>query len=245
MRLRCKIANSDEGMDKLMEHTLQRQMAEMKAQMTKMTEMMQAIVPGAAGPVTQQGAGSTATIMTGPVSQQQVNIEKIEKIEINAWDSSRAIAIDIAEILAALAENKRLQEFVRLPGDSFLDLEIAPPYVADIYTDFIRRGHANPAARNIYLNPRRADQVLVHMKGGGWEVRSSQEGYRALMDGVAMSVHEITLSPEKMKQLPMEAQHALGMAGLLYNEEPEEYVKRARAALTAHLTNMAPALPPH
>jgi hypothetical protein len=30
--------------------------------------------------------------------------------------------------------------------------------------------------------------VLVHLRGGAWEVRTVQEGYRALLDGVATCV---------------------------------------------------------
>jgi hypothetical protein len=54
----------------------------------------------------------------------------------------------------------------------------------------------------------------------------------------------VTLAYEKRKQLPLEAQNALAMAGLLYDDEPEEYVRRAKATLAAHLTNLAPAIAP-
>lgn len=239
VRHRCKIANSDEGMEKLMDHTLQRQMAEqrqatdeLRAQITELTSLLksQAIVP-------QQSA---SVIVNGPADQRVGQQFNIGKVEIRPWDSARAISVDIAEIAAAFAENARLQEYARLPEHSLTDPDIAPPYVTELFTDLVRRGHTDPAARNIYLNPRRADQVLVQLKGGTWEVKTALEGCRALLDGVATSVQEVTLAYEKRKQLPTEAQNALATAGLLYDEEPEAYVKRAKASLAAHLTNLAP-----
>jgi hypothetical protein len=246
----CKIANSDEGMEKLLDHTLQRQLAEqkkateeMKAQNarmeTQMAEMMQ-ILRGQAAPPAQQVEGTGAAIVNGPVTVTQNTQVNIAKIEIHPWDTRRAVLVDAANIAAAFAENPLLREYARLSDFAMTDPDIAPPYVTEFLVDMVKRGHADPASRNIYLNPRRADQVLVHLKGGAWEVKTATEGYRALLDGVAMSIHETTLSHEKRKLLPLEAQNALAMAGLLYDEEPEEYVKRAKAALTAHLTNLAP-----
>jgi hypothetical protein len=164
----------------------------------------------------------------------------VVNIEIHPWDTRRAVLVDVNDIAAAFAENPLLQEYARLSDVAMTDPDIAPPYVTGLLVDMVKRGHADPASRNIYLNPRRADQVLVHLKGGAWKVKTATKGYRALLDGVAMSIHETTLSHEKRKLLPLEAQNALAVAGLLYDEEPEKYVKRAKAALTAHLTNLAP-----
>jgi hypothetical protein len=254
MRQTCKIATSDEGMEKLMDHTLQRQLAEhkkatddLKAQVAELALMLrsQAIVPAGQGEARALVTGDVATVVNGAVQQLQdqrgqINIANIEKIEIRPWNSSQAVLVGVTEILAAFTENARLQEYARLPDHALVDPESAPPYVADLYTDLVKRGHADPASRNIYLNPRRADQVLVQLAAGTWEVKPATEGYRALLDGVATSVRRVTLSTEERKQLPLEAQNALAMAGLLYNSEPEAYVELAKAALAAHLTNMAP-----
>jgi hypothetical protein len=238
-------------MEKLMDHTLQKQVARVEAQNTQMAahiaeltklmkEQVSQIVPiksvSAAGAL--QCAESGSTIINGPVTQTQIHIDKVD---IHPWDSFRAVSVDVSVIAAAFTENSLLREYVRLPERSLLDPVIAPPYVTELLTDLVKRGHADPAARNIYLNPRRADQVLIQLKVGGWEVRSAQEGIRALLGGIATSIHEVTLSWEKRKQLPLEAQNALAMAGLLYEEEPEAYVERAKGSLIAHLTNMAPA----
>jgi hypothetical protein len=81
-----------------------------------------------------------------------------------------------------------------------------------------------------YLNPRRADQVLVHKKSGTWEVLSLAEATRLLFDGV------------ERQRLPLEAQNALSMAGLLYEDEPDEYVKRAKAPMA--IADTAPGAAP-
>jgi hypothetical protein len=248
MRQSCKIATSDEGMEKLMDHTLRRQIARMearqeeyRAQMAELLQFLKEHGP-ASSALTQRAEGAGAAIVNGSVALTQniTKIENIEKVEIHAWDPQRPISISVANILAAFTENPRLREYSQMPDHALIDPETAPPYVTDLMTDLVTRGHADPASRNIYLNPKRADQVLVHMKGGTWEVRTSQDGYRALLDGVAMSIHEVTMSNEKRQQLPLEAQNALAMAGLMYASEPEEYVGRAKGSLAAHLANMAP-----
>jgi hypothetical protein len=48
------------------------------------------------------------------------------------------------------------------------------------------------------------------------------------------------MTAAERRQLPLEAQNALSMAGLLYDDEPEEYVRRAKAPMAAHLVNTAP-----
>jgi hypothetical protein len=246
MRQSCKIANTDEGMEKLMDHTLQKQMAEMEARMKmQMAEMMQ-LLKGQVLVPAMSGAGGGSAIVNGSVTvqqtQQMVQQIHIEKVEIHPWDRARAVMVGVPDIAAAFAENTRLQEYARFSDQAMTDKELAPPYVADLLIDLVKRGHADPASRNIYLNPRRADQVLVQLKRGTWEVRSAEEGYRALLDGVALSMHQVTLVYENRKQLPPEAQNALAMAGLMYDDEPEAYVKLARGALAAHLTNLAPVI---
>src|SRR5208282_3207745 len=107
----------------------------------------------------------------------------------------------------------------------------------ELLMDLTKRAHADPAARNVYLNPRRADQALVHMASGRWEVMPLVEATRLIFDGVAKAMLRVTMSNEDRKRLPLDAQNALAMAGLLYDDEPEEYAKRAKAPMAAHLAN--------
>jgi len=232
----CKIAMSDEGMDKLMEHTLQRQLTGLEDKLARLTALLEKQLTPADTPqplgvarvenVNQVIAGSVTNV------QQMINIVP--------WDGERRIDVDVTQMAAAFAENARLKEYASLDDRQRTDPDLAPPYVAELFMDLVKRGHTDPASRNVYLNPRRADQALVHLKCGRWEVVPLQEATRLLFDGVAQTIHQVVLSNEERKQLPMEAQNALSLAGLMYGDGPDEYVKRARAPMSAHLANTAP-----
>jgi DNA-directed RNA polymerase subunit RPC12/RpoP len=240
----CKIANSEEGMEKLVEHSLERKMMEMEAKMAELTTLLKA----------QQTASSTAVIPSASTSTTQIvqqvtnNVVNhgsvnngIVNISIIPWDGDR-IKVEAHQVAAAFAENSLLQTYASFDAQSLTDSEKAPPFVTELMMDLVKRAHANPAARNIYLNPRRSDQALVHMKSGIWEVLPLENATSLLFDGVAKSVHKMTMSPAEMQQLPTEAQNAMAMAGMMYSEEPSEYAKRAKAPMTAHLANNERAL---
>jgi hypothetical protein len=262
---RCKIANSDEGMEKLMEHTIQRQLAEQKqmtsqlqTQVGRLTELLEqqlSLVPCDTRSAERRVNIGTAQSSSGPVmnavgtminSTTNVQVNQVQQV-INIkpavpWDGETRIHVSAAQIAAAFAENARLREYTRLEEHQLTDPEIAPPYVSELLMDLTKRAHADPAARNVYLNPKRADQALVHMASGKWEITSLAEATRLIFNGVAKAMVRVTLSNEERRTLPPEAQNALGMAGLLYDDEPEEYAKKARGPMAAHLSNTAPAL---
>jgi hypothetical protein len=237
VRTRCKIANSEEGMEKLLDHTLQRQMADQNAQLAQMRAQMAELTTLMKGQLTL-AAPATQQIAQPIQHAGQVNNGAVTNnntvVHIHPWDGDRRIGVELAHILAAFTDNAKL-------GDHELtDPAIAPPYVTELLMDLTKRAHADPAARNIYLNPRRADQALVHKKSGTWEVLPLAEATRLIFDGVAATIHHTTMTSAERRQLPLEAQNALSMAGLLYDDEPEEYVKRAKAPMAAHLVNTAP-----
>lgn len=238
-------------MVKLIDHTLQRQlaeqsreMAEMRAQVGRLTNLLedQLIVRPRGDPaLVTQVAGNAAQVNVGPVTNMvntTINVNQV--ITIRPWDGEKRIDVTTAQIAAAFAENARLKEYVRLEEHQLTDPEIAPPYVTELLMDLTKRAHADPAARNVYLNPRRSDQALVHMTNGRWEVMTLAEATRLIFDGVAKAMVKVTMSNDERKRLPLEAQNALAMAGLLYDDEPEEYAKRAKVPMTAHLSNTGP-----
>ena len=227
-------------MEKLLDYTLQRQNTELLARVDKLTDIVEKMsgqlalaAPAAATQQIAQPIQHAGQVNNGTVTNNTV-------VNINAWDGERRIGVDIAHILAAFADNAKLREYSRLGDHELTDPEIAPPYVTELLMDLTKRAHADPAARNIYLNPRRADQALVHKKSGTWEVLPLAEATRLIFDGVAATIHHTTMTSAERRQLPLEAQNALSMAGLLYDDEPEEYVKRAKAPMAAHLVNTAP-----
>ena len=234
VRQSCKIANSEDGMEKLVEHTLQRQLTEQNMKIDKLMALMAALAP------TVQSIGTAGQVNSGPVTNNTVN----QMINIIPWDGDRRICVNVADVVAAFAGNARLKAYSQLGDHELTDPEIAPPYVTELLMDLTKRAHADPTTRNVYLNPRRADQALVLMRDNKWEVLSLQEATRLMFDGVAQGILKISREYAERKQLPLEAQNALAMAGLLYDDEPDEYAKRAKGPMTAHLTNTAPgALP--
>ena len=238
-RQNCKIANSEEGMEKLLDHTLQRQLADQNAQLTQMRAQVAELTSlmkdqfTLATPVTQQ-INAPSTVNNGAVTNNTV-------VHIHPWDGDRRIGVELAHILAAFTDNAKLREYARMGDHELTDPAIAPPYVTELLMDLTRRAHADPAARNVYLNPRRADQALVHKKNGSWEVLPLVEATRLIFDGVAATIHHTTMTSAERRQLPLEAQNALSMAGLLYDDEPEEYARRASRPMMAHLENCQPA----
>ena len=241
----CKIASSEDGMDKLMEHTLQRQIAEQSDRIDRLTALLeQNLTTGAIAPYGTRAAEPSVTVNTGVVNTGAItNNVTHNNITIVPWDGDRRIAINIRDITAAFAGNARLREYTGYGDYELADHKIASPYVTELLMDLVKRGHATPESRNVYLNPRRADQVLVHLRTGRWEVLPLEDATRLLFDGVAAGIHRVVLSDEERRQLPLEAQNALAIAGMLYEEEPDQYVQLAKAPLTAHLMNTAPETP--
>jgi hypothetical protein len=267
VRQTCKIANTEEGMDKLMEHTLQRQQAEqaaMRAEMSRMATLLEkqqqalaALTAGggqvaleAARPAIQQ-VGAAAQINNGPVvnntdARQIVNnvqhVHQVQQvIQITApWNSDKRLNLDVKDMIAAFAENPRLREFASLSDHEMADHEIGGPFVIELFMDLIRRAHKDPTMRNVYLNPRRTDQVLVYHGEGRWEVFPLPDTIRLMMDGISEKIRPVILTPGLCGQLPLEAQNALAMAGMLYEETPDAYAQKARGLMSAHLANMAP-----
>lgn len=182
---------------------------------------------------------SKLALAAGPALVQHVNIGAIQN-NIAPWDGERRIDVDVGHIAAAFSQNARLKEYAQLGGHELVDPNTAPPYVVELLMDLVRRAHTNPAARNVYLNPRRHDQVLVHLKSSLWEVLPFADATRLLLDGVAEAIHRAVLSHEERRKLPLEAQNALSVAGLLYEDSPDGYAQRAAAPMTAHLQNTAP-----
>ena len=232
-------------MEKLIDRTLRRQLAEQSAQIAELTATVKQVAlnvsaSGNGGP-SAIVASTGASVQTAQAINNGVVNNNTTLVAIVPWDSERRLNVTTAQIARAFAENPMLREYMRLPEHEMTDPELAPPYVTELFMDLVRRGHSDPSARNVYLNPRRADQALVHMKTGKWEIVPAANATRLLMDGVAQTIHQVVLTDAERKQLPTDAQNALSLAGMVYEDEPGEYVKRVRAPMAAHLANIAPA----
>lgn len=253
IRQTCKIANSEEGMEKLVEHTLERQMAEMQTKLAAQTEQvarLAALIESQQGALTTMSSAPAPSLTVGSVTVGAMNTGVVNnttnniQVTIAPWDGDERIRVETSQIAAAFAQNDVLKEYSKLTNEELADPTRAPPYVVELLMDLVKRAHADPASRNVYLNPRRADQTLVHMASGRWEIVLLEVATKLMFDGVAKSMHRAVMSTAELRQLPMEAQNALSVAGLLYDEEPLEYARRAKAPMSAHLANSSQDIAP-
>jgi len=257
VRQYCKIANSEDGMGKLFDHATQRQLAiqneklsEMKAQMAELAALLKSQRAIAAHPPQPRSEApiqinpGPVTVNNGPVTNVQTVTQTImQNITLRPWSGEDRIVIPAALVKEAFTKNARLAEYCRFSDEEKVDAERAVPYVVEALTDLVKRAHAtDPATRNVYLNPKRADQVLVFDEAT-WKVLPLVEAIRSLFDSVAGGLHKIMLTDKERAQLPFEVQATASWIPILYDDQPDEYVKRAKAPLAAHLTNCARTAP--
>ena len=254
----CAIANSDDGMEKLYEHALKKQQARYEDELAKRDAQMAAIsarLDRLAADAHGRGDahGPTTNVNIGTVDARVTNI--IADVTIVGFDREDRIHIPTALVKAAFTENPRLMEYCRMSDDERVDADKAAPYVLEALVDLVRRAHRDPVYRNIYLNPRRADQVMVCVedgrlgadsrprqpKGQSWEIRSLVEAVRLLFDGVADNIHKIIVTDQERTQLPLDVQGAASWVPNLYEDEPERFVASGKAPMAAHLSNTHPA----
>jgi hypothetical protein len=165
------------------------------------------------------------------------NITIQSAVNITPWDSDEYITVSLADILAAFAENPKLRQYLHMDDFELTDFEKAPPYVIELFIELVLRAHLLEMARNICLNPSRADQVLVRMKTGSWDVAPLNDSIEHLFNGVAKRLHQITITNEERTKLPYDIQNAISMCEMMYRDHPDVYIKMAKEVIVAHLTN--------
>ena len=231
-----------------MDHTLQKQhaaqnkeMAEMKAQMAELTTLLkgQLVVAqqGPASPATRDvtNVAGSITVNNGPVT----NITQVTQVNIRSWKGEGRIPIPASLLTAAFTENARLAEYCRMSDSQKTDAEKAAPFVLEALIDLVRRVHASdPASRNIYLSPNRADQVMVYDET--WKVLALVNAVRDLFDSVTGNIHRLIVTEEERSKLPLDVQSAASWIPNLYEGSPDEYVRMAKGPLSAHLANNRP-----
>jgi hypothetical protein len=257
VRQRCKIANSDEGMEKLMDHTLQRQVASLQAQVTELTTLLkgQLTLGGSSASPTQPAqpaarptkVASSVQVNTvnAPVTHSVTNHIQVQQTVnylpgLRSFDSEDRLIVPAALVKAAFTENPRLAAYCKLSDEEKTDAETATPYVLEALMELVKRAHKDPLSRNVYLNPKRADQALVFVDSDDvktWEVRPLLEAIRRIFDTVAGGIHRVIVTDAERAQLPFDVQSSASWIPNLYDDEPDKYVKEAKQPMAAHLTN--------
>jgi hypothetical protein len=217
---------------------------QLNEQSAKIDELMTIVKSIVQQPVISTNVGTNSGTVADTVNNNTTNnTVNNNVVHIHPWDGPRCINIDFKMIKDIFAENEKLREFTRMGELGMADPRTAHPYVIELLMELIKRAHAEPAGRNIYLNPNRADQVLVLKKDNHWEVLPLLEATKALLDDAVSWTKLAIMSQEVLKALPIEAQSALALTGMHYEYEPEEYIKLAKASMAAHLTNCRDKVP--
>ena len=164
MKKSCKIAGSEEGMEKLYAHTLKRQLDEqrkeatsLKEQLAEMTKMMQqlqsAVLPAAA-------ASAAQPMIAYQQEAQTINNGPMQQININVFGQESTKHIDrktIKDMLDGVLEGTR--DPAQGAVAAFLKTAML------IYSD-----PSHPENLTCYLPNNKKNDVLVHGESG-WEVQ--------------------------------------------------------------------------
>jgi len=133
-----------------------------------------------------------------------------------------------------------LQRYCHIGYEARADAEEAAPYVQEALMSLVKRVHQEPQERNVYLNPKRTDQVLIYDEAT-WQVLPLVEAIRSLFDRVSRGINKVT-SPTgtEWQKLSRAVAESAPWLPIMYDERREEHIVRARPSMAAHLENIAP-----
>lgn len=217
------------------------ELAELKTQMAMLLRERSAAQAGAnAAPAGQHAPPTIVNNMNGANPMVVNNIQMA--VVVRPWGSDEGKAIVTADMLNEIFEScPQLREYSDMSFRDQLDPAKSAPHAALCMVELARRAHVSPESRNIYLNPRRSDQVLVYGGGDGWKALTLQEGVRGIFDDLDAGVGRVILSDQLRAGLTSPAEAGATGARTVYGSAPDLVMEQARGQMTAHLGNMAPA----
>lgn len=246
----CKIANSEEGMQKLMDHTIQKQLEEQKERLeqqnTKINELT-ALIKQMGGNTNGNNnnniGNNNNNIGSNNSNSNNTSFNTFNNINIRPFGGPGWLIVPVALVKHVFTSNQRLNDYCKMNYMDQADPEKALPYVIEGLMEILRGEHADPMARNVYLNPKRVDQVMVFVERADektWEVRTLPEVTRMLFDGVTSGLNRIIRSHTERAQLPFELHGGVAMMPQVYESVPEFCVKTAKGSMAAYLSNIKP-----
>ena len=168
-RENCKVLATSDGLEKLYEHTLQKQLEDQKTQIAEMAKMMRqmqsqlALRPGAATGVvvdTQVSSAAAAAVTASHINQTAQTINNIGSVHINIFGKEDTKHIGQTEVKALLDDVlSTTQDPTQGAIAAFLKAAML------VYSD---PGH--PKNLTCYLPNSKKDDVFVHV-GEGWTVQ--------------------------------------------------------------------------
>jgi hypothetical protein len=256
-------------MEKLYEYTIKKQQLKFEAELAKrdaqMAEMAAKLemLSAASGAAPSSAPESPLEIIpatrdprTGALTQvdarvmrvsNKTYIQNVNQMNVMSFDGKERFRIPVSLVKAAFTENPMLREYCSMTDEERTNADKAAPYVLEALVDLVRRAHQDPINRNIYLNPNRADQVMVCVdddddpqksKVQNWEVRPLIIAIRTLFNGIAEIIHRIIVTDRDRAELPLDVQSAASWVPSLYRYEPERFVRDGKAPISAHLANV-------
>lgn len=105
-----------------------------------------------------------------------------------------------------------------------------PAAIGVLFVEIMKRVHATPGRQNIYVNPSRADQVLVYIPER-WDVKPLAEAIEKMYSKVASDLIELSLDVRPpLREVAVQA-------STNYRENNATVVRSSRGAMWAHLSN--------
>ena len=192
------------------------------------------------GPTTQVNGqvSGPVTQVNGPMTQvntvNTVNTVNHINVEIRPWGA--ALALTDGDVEAALA---------CVPGLA------GTPTLAEVVSslmELVKRAHAPAEARNIYINPKRADQALA-LTAGGWATLPLAEATTVLFDAATARMEAPAARMEAPAARAAATPRQERVRGLRaevpvqYRIERESAVQLGLRPMEAHLINTRPGGP--
>jgi hypothetical protein len=186
-----------------------------------------AVSAAAAAQVAQvSGAGAQVTQVTNNVNNVSTVNNNIS-VSIRPWGA--ALELTDGDVEAALAS---------IPGLA------GTPTLAEVVStlmELVKRAHAPMTARNIHLNPKRADQALA-LTAGGWATLPLAEATGVLFDAASARME----APAGRRAATARQERERGLRAevpVQYRIEKETAVQLGLRPMEAHLANTRPGGP--
>ena len=184
------------------------------------------------GPLTQVTGTLTQvngplTQVTGTLTQVTNNVNNNISVSIRPWGA--ALELTDGDVEAALAS---------IPGLA------GTPTLAEVVStlmELVKRAHAPAEARNIHLNPKRADQALA-LTAGGWATLPLAEATGVLFDAASARME----APAGRRAATARQERERGLRAevpVQYRIEKETAVQLGLRPMEAHLANTRPGGP--
>jgi hypothetical protein len=228
-------------MEILFEHTLrQKQEAELAEARAAVERLSQLLRP------TTAGGGATACHNSGIVSnnlsstigtQQNANTINHNTYNVIAFTESPT-RLDAKKLLSALRDCPNFSQYAKMGDDDRFNKDNRS-VVHDSIMDLTRLSHEDPLARNVYLSPNRADQVMI-LAGSDvdtkkWEILPLDDALKHIIGSMSRQLRDV--GHDHSIKIDIDDRGALCGLGFITQVEEIRLARELRKPMSAHLEN--------